>query len=370
MRVKFLDVGATYAELQDEIDKSVKKVLQSGHYLFGENVTNFESEFAQYCQCSHCVTVGSGLDALELMLKAYNISQGDEVIVPSNTYIATILAVSNVGATPVFVEPDGLSHNLDPEKLESAITKKTKAVIAVHLYGQTADIKKIKPICEQNNILLLEDAAQAHGAEHYGKRAGSLGDAAGFSFYPGKNLGAFGDGGAITTNDESVAEYIRTARNYGSEKKYYNSMKGVNSRLDEIQAAILRIKLKHLDRWNSQRNKTAQCYLEHLNTNPDLTLPVCIEGNKHVWHLFVVRSGRRNELMSYLKDQGIDSIIHYPVPPYKQVAYKEFSHLSEQFSLTNRLSDEILSLPMGPHLNIPEVEKVCDVINNFLNKES
>jgi len=368
MRVKFLDVGATYMELQAEIDRSIKEVLESGSYIMGENVTNFEREFAQYCQSKHCITVGSGLDALELVLKAYQIGSGDEVIVPSNTYIATILAVSNVGAIPVFVEPDNRSYNIDPKKLVPAITKRTKAVIAVHLYGQTADIENIKPICEQNNIVLIEDAAQAHGAEHHGQKAGSLGNAAGFSFYPGKNLGAYGDGGAVTTNDDAIAEYIRIARNYGSEKKYYNLIKGLNSRLDEIQAAVLRVKLKYLDQWNARRDKNAQYYLEHLNKdNPDLILPECSKGNKHVWHLFVVRTSRRDELISYLENQGIDSIIHYPIPPYKQLAYKEFYHLSEKFPLTNKISDEIVSLPMGPHLNPSEIERVCEVVNAFFN---
>ncbi|MCD6093773.1 MAG: DegT/DnrJ/EryC1/StrS family aminotransferase [Candidatus Omnitrophica bacterium] len=371
MKVKFLDLSAAYSELKTEIDDVVRKVLENGWYILGENVEQFEREFAEYCGSKYCVSVGSGLSALELILKAYQIGPGDEVIVPANTYIATVLAVSNVGATPVFVEPEEKTYNIDSSKIEEKVTKNTKAIIAVHLYGQTANVRKIKTICEKYNLRLIEDAAQAHGAEHFGKKAGSLGDSAAFSFYPGKNLGAFGDGGAVTTNDDSVAEYIRIARNYGSEKKYYNSVKGVNSRLDEIQAAILRVKLKYLDQWNAQRNKIAQYYIEHMNSNHkgDFILPQCSEGNKHVWHLFVIRTIKREKLIDYLNSHSIGWLIHYPIPPYLQVAYKEINHLSEQFPLTNRLSNEIVSLPMGPHLTQQEVEYVCCVMNNFIGEK-
>lgn len=367
MKVKFLDLIAAYLELKIEIDDALRKVLENGRYILGEDVEQFEREFAQYCGSKYCVSVGSGLSALELILKAYQIGPGDEVIVPSNTYIATVLAVSNVGALPVFVEPDVKTYNIDSTKIEAAITGRTKAIIAVHLYGQTADIKRIRPICQRYSLKLIEDAAQAHGAEHFGKKAGSLSDAAGFSFYPGKNLGAYGDGGAITTNDESVAKYVRIARNYGSEKKYYNSIKGVNSRLDEIQAAILRVKLKYLDQWNARRNKIAQYYLDHINSNKreDFILPKCLKGNTHVWHLFVVRLIKRDEFLIYLKENGIDCLIHYPVPPYSQVAYKEMNHIKEKFPITNRLSDEIVSIPIGQHLTQQEIEYICRTINVY-----
>lgn len=368
MEVPFLDIGATYSELEGEIDTAIKKVLKGGWYILGENVNQFETEFAEYCQSKYCVSVASGLDALVLILKAYKIGEGDEVIVPSNTYIASALAISNVGAIPVFVEPDVKTYNIDPAKIEAAITKKTKAVMAVHLYGQTADIRNIKPICERYSLKLIEDAAQAHGAEHYGQKAGSLGDAAGFSFYPGKNLGAYGDGGAITTNDEAVAEYIRVARNYGSEKKYYNSIKGLNSRLDEMQAAVLRVKLKYLDQWNIRRDRTAQYYLECLNPDKKegLNLPGCAEGNKHAWHLFVIRTSKRNGLIEHLNEHSVGWLIHYPVPPYMQVAYKELNHFGKQYYLTEQLTGEILSLPIGPHLTRQQMEYVGDMLNAFV----
>ncbi len=368
MKVPFLDINATYSEIKEEIDKVIGQVLHKGQYIIGENVEKFEKEFAEYCQSRYCVSVGNGLNALELILRAYQIEEGSEVIVPSNTYIATVLAISNVGATPILVEPDEITFNIDPLKIEAKITDKTKAIIAVHLYGQTADIKNIKPICKRYKLKLIEDAAQAHGAEHGGVKAGSLGDASGFSFYPSKNLGAYGDGGAITTNDKNVAEYIRVARNYGSEKKYYNSIKGVNSRLDEIQAAILRVKLKYLDQWNMRREKVAQYYFSNLNPNKNnnFVVPRCIQGNKHVWHLFVVRTAKRDTLISYLKKNSIGYLMHYPVPPYMQDAYKELRYLSKHFSLTNKLSDEIISLPMGPHLKEEQVGYVCRVVNNFI----
>lgn len=371
MRVNFLDLSTAYLEIKKEIEDAVRKVLESGWYILGENVESFEKEFASYCGSKYCVSVGSGLSALELILKAYQIKTEDEVIVPANTYIATVLAISNVGATPVFVEPDEKTYNIDPDRIEAAVTKKTKAVIAVHLYGQTADIKRIKFICKRYNLKLIEDAAQAHGAEHWGKKAGALGDAAGFSFYPSKNLGAYGDGGAVTTNDRSVAEYIRVARNYGSEKKYYNSVKGVNSRLDEIQAAILRIKLRYLDKWNGKRNEIARYYKERLNPDKskNFIVPECLKENKHVWHLYVARTAKREKLISHLNKNNIGHLIHYPIPPYKQDAYKESKHLSKKFSLTNKLSDEVISLPIGPHLTQGQVEYVREVVNNFIQNE-
>ncbi|MBM3249795.1 MAG: DegT/DnrJ/EryC1/StrS family aminotransferase [Candidatus Omnitrophica bacterium] len=368
MQIKFLDLSAAFLELRSEIEEAVSKALEKGQYILGENVSLFEEEFARYCGVKFCVGVGNGLDALELILRACGFGAGDEVIVPANTYIATVLAVSNVGATPVFVEPDEGTFNIDPEKIEAAITEKTKAVMPVHLYGQAVRIDSIREVCQRHGLKLIEDAAQAHGAKHFGKKAGSLGDAAGFSFYPGKNLGACGDGGAVTTNDERIAEYIRIARNYGSEKKYYNSLKGVNSRLDEVQAAILRVKLRYLDEWNSRRQKIARYYLEHINPakKDGFILPVCLEENEHVWHLFVIRAKERQKLIAHLKENGVDTLIHYPVPPYSQVAYKEINHLSKNFALTNKLSDEILSLPMGPHLSFDEASYVCKAVNDFI----
>jgi len=368
MQVKIFDLAASYLELKKEIDTALEIVMKKGWFVLGENVKAFEKEFADFCGVKYCLGVGSGFDALALMLKAYDIKKGDEVIVPADTYIATILAVSKAGATPVFVEPDLQSYNIDPEKIEAVITKKTKAVMAVHLYGQPADITRIKPICQRHNIKLFEDAAQAHGAEHNHVKAGALGDAAAFSFHPTKNLGAFGDAGAVMTNDMNAAEYVRMIRSYGAKDKYKYNIKGVNSRLDELQAAVLRIKLKYLNRWNKRRSEIAKYYLKNLNPKrkDGFTLPSITPGNTHVWHLFVVRSSRRDQLMKYLKDNNIECLVHYPVPPYKQEAYKEMAYLSERFKATNQMADEILSLPIGPHMDNNQAAYVCDTINKFL----
>jgi len=369
MDVPFLDLKETYLALEDEIDAAVKSVLKGGWYILGENVRRFEAEFAAYCGCRHCVGVGSGMDALELMLKAHGIGPGVEVIVPANTYIATALAVSRVGAIPILIEPDPNTCNLDPSRIEPALTPKTRAVMAVHLYGQTADMTTIQSICQKHDLKLLEDAAQAHGAMHHGIKAGALGDGAGFSFYPGKNLGAFGDGGAVVTNDPNVADYVRTARNYGSEKKYYNALKGMNSRLDELQAAVLRVKLKHLDPWNQRRSEIAQLYRDQIEPQgSELVLPHVEDGNQHVWHLFTIRSTRRNELQAFLKNRGIGTLIHYPVPLYRQEAYKELRHLNDSFPISNAISEQILSLPMGPHLSREAALHVCEELNRFFKK--
>ncbi|MFQ5445250.1 MAG: DegT/DnrJ/EryC1/StrS family aminotransferase, partial [Nitrospinales bacterium] len=269
------------------------------------------------------------------------------------------------------VEPDPNTYNIDPLKIESALTSKTKAVLAVHLYGQTADMNRIKIICQNHGIKLLEDAAQAHGAEHYGVKAGALGDGAGFSFYPGKNLGAFGDGGAVITNDPGVAEYVRRARNYGSEKKYYHSLKGVNSRLDEIQAAILRVKLKYLDEWNTRRSHIADFYLNQLKPyENELVLPKTEEGNKHVWHIFTVRSSRRDELLAHLHNNQVSTLIHYPIPPYRQIAYQDLHSLRDDYPITNSLSDQIFSLPMGPHFSEEQASSVCQAMKTFFENSS
>ena len=366
MKVPFLDLKVTYLELADEIDLAIKRVLEGGWYILGENVRCFEEEFAAYCGSKYCVGVGSGIDALELLLKAHGIGTGDEVVVPANTYIATALAVSNVGATPVLVEPDPRTCNIDPFEIEAVITSKTRAVMAVHLYGQTADMKRIKGICREYNLKLFEDAAQAHGAMHFGVKAGSLSDGAGFSFYPGKNLGAFGDGGAVLTDERDVAEYVRIARNYGSEKKYYNAIKGMNSRLDELQAAILRVKLRHLDEWNRRRSKVARLYLDRLEArDEELVLPQIGEGNSHVWHLFTVRSTRRDSLRAHLKQEEVGTLIHYPVPLYSQAAYQEMSSLRKNYPISDAISERILSLPIGPHLSIEAAQYVCKAVNSF-----
>lgn len=371
MRIPFLDISATYRELKSDIDRAIRDVLRKGIFILGENVKKFEEEFARYCGVRYCVGVGNGMDALELLLRAYNIGTGDEVIIPANTYIATSLVVNLVGATPVLVEPDEATYNINPKKIEKAITKKTKAIIPVHLYGQCANIKEIKPICKKYNLICIEDAAQAQGALHYGKRAGSLGDSAGFSFYPGKNLGAYGDAGAIVTSDKKVAEYVRIARNYGSEKKYYNMIKGFNTRLDEIQATVLRVKLKYLDEWNRRRQKIADYYLGNLNPqqNPDLILPKVGKGNKHIWHLFVVRTNKRAKFIKALDLNGIGWLIHYPLPLYKQKAYKESNHLSKNFPLSNRLSDEVISIPIGPHLTLNQAKYISKVVNAFVSNQ-
>ncbi len=369
MNVPFLDLKQTYLELAEEVDAAVKSVLKNGWYILGENVESFENEFATYCGCKHCLGVASGLDALQLLLKAYGIGPGDDVIVPANTYIATVLAISNIGANPVLVEPDPLSCNIDPHRIEEALTLRTKAVMAVHLYGQTADMRHIQLICRRNGIRLFEDASQAHGASHFGVRAGALGDAAGFSFYPGKNLGAFGDAGAVTTNDDDVADYIRMARNYGSEKKYFNSVKGINSRLDEIQAAVLRIKLKYLDEWNSRRSEIARLYLEFLNFFGNRLIPPVIgDGNIHVWHVFTVKSNQRDALNVYLNQKGIGTLIHYPVPPYSQTAYNELNHLKDNYPISDAIADQTLSLPMGPHLTKEQVDYVWETVNAFFKQ--
>jgi len=366
MKISFLDLKKTYLELKDEIDTAVESVLKGGWYILGENVRRFEEEFAAFCGCRYCVGVGSGIDALELLLKAHRIGPGDEVVVPANTYIATALAVSRTGAIPVLVEPDPRTCNIDPFEIEAVITSKTRAVMAVHLYGQTADMKRIKKICRKCGLKLFEDAAQAHGAMYFGVKAGSLGDGAGFSFYPGKNLGAFGDGGAVLTDERDVAEYVRIARNYGSEKKYYNAIKGMNSRLDELQAAVLRVKLRHLDEWNRRRSEVAGLYLDRLEAwDEELVLPQIGEGNTHVWHLFTVRSTRRDALRAHLEKEGIGTLIHYPIPLYNQAAYQEMSSLRKNYPISDAISERILSLPIGPHLSIEAAQYVCKAVNSF-----
>jgi dTDP-4-amino-4,6-dideoxygalactose transaminase len=357
MTVPFLDVKAAYEELKDKIDNAVARVLASGWYLLGEEITAFEREFGAYCDVKHCIGVANGLDALHLILRAMEIGPGDEVIVPANTYIATWLAVSYAGATPVPVEPSELTYNIDPALIESAITPRTKAIMPVHLYGQPAEMEPITAIAHKHGLRVIEDAAQAQGARYQGKRTGGLADAAGFSFYPGKNLGALGDAGAVTTNDDRVAEQVRLLRNYGSAVKYQHQLKGFNSRLDEIQAAILRVKLEHLDEWNSRRQRVAELYQQQLS-NADVVLPQCADACEPVWHVFVVRSRQRDALQNYLSANGIGTLIHYPTPPHLQPAYVDLGYRRGAFPLSERIAAEVLSLPIGPHLSLQTIDYV------------
>lgn len=349
MTVPFLDLKAPYLELKEELDAAYRRVMESGWYILGREVELFEQEFAGYCGAKHCIGVGNGLDALHLILRAMDIGPGDEVIVPSHTFIATWLAVTYAGATPVPVEPDERTYNLDPARIERAITKKTRAIMPVHLYGQPADMDSITAIANKHGLKTVEDAAQSHGARYKGRKTGCLSDAAGFSFYPGKNLGAFGDGGAVITNDTALAEKVRMLGNYGSEIKYHHGLKGVNSRLDELQAAFLRVKLRHLDRWNAHRSTLATRYLDLLRET-DLILPHVPDWAEPVWHLFVVRSRRRDDLQQRLKGAGIDTLIHYPIPPGSQQAYQDLGCQREQYPIAFALSESVLSLPIGPHL--------------------
>lgn len=362
--VPFLELRDTYLEIKEELDDAYRRVLNSGWYILGEEVKAFEGEFAAYCGTKHCVGVGNGLEALQLILRAYGIGVGDEVIVPANTYIATWLAVSNAGATVVPVEPDGRTYNIDPSRIGAAVTRRTKAILPVHLYGQPADTGPINEIAQKNGLKVIEDAAQAHGARYRDQRVGSLGHAAGWSFYPTKNLGAYGDAGAVTTDDGGLADKVRFLRNYGSKSKYYNAEKGINSRLDELQAALLRVRLKHLDEWNSRRTRVAARYFEALRET-DLMLPTVCHGADPVWHLFVVRSARRDELQKHLKSVGVTTLVHYPVPPHLQEAYSELNLPAGSLPITEAIHREVLSLPMGPHLSDLAVERVIQAVTSF-----
>ena len=365
MRIPFLDLKAPYLELKKELDDAYNRVMNSGWYILGREVESFESEFAAYCGVKHCVGVGNGLDALHLILRAMGIGDGDEVIVPANTFIATLLSVSYAGAIPVSVEPDERSYNIDPNKIELAITKKTKAIIPVHLYGQPADMDPILEIAKKYNLKVVEDSAQAHGASYKGIRTGGLGDAAGFSFYPGKNLGAFGDGGAITTNDDVLADHIRILRNYGSPTKYNHEIQGFNSRLDELQAAFLRVKLLKLDEWNERRRVIADLYSEGLLEVPELMLPYVPDWADPVWHIFAVRTTKREQLQKHLAGLGIQTLIHYPIPPHKQKAYVAAGG-KQSLPITEAIHSSILSLPMGPTLTTLDVAQVIESISDFI----
>ena len=362
MKVPFLDLKASYLELKEEIDAAYRRVMYSGWYILDREVRAFEEEFASYCQAEHCVGTGNGLEALGFILRAYGIGEGDEVIVPANTYIATWLAVSHAGARPVPVEPDEHTYNLNPDLVEAAITPRTRAVIAVHLYGQPADIDPLKKLADKCDLKVIEDAAQAHGARYKGRRVGALGDATGFSFYPGKNLGAVGDGGAVVTNDAELADKVRVLRNYGSRAKYRNEVKGFNSRLDELQAAILRVKLTKLDEWNTRRAALAAQYSKGLSHARDFIMPFVSERAEPVWHLFVVRHPRRGAVRHHLANSGIGTLVHYPIPPHLSGAYAEEGWKPGDFPVAESMAGEVLSLPMGPHLDLETVNFVAKVL--------
>lgn len=361
--IPFLDLKLVNQKYKDELKEAIERVVDSGWYILGQEVEAFEREFADYCGVKHCIGVGNGLDALTLIIRAYGFGEGDEIIVPSNTFIASILAISANGATPILVEPELESYNIDPDLIEEKITERTKAILAVHLYGQCAKMDEINKIAKKYNLKVIEDAAQAHGAIYKGKRTGNLGDAAGFSFYPGKNLGALGDGGAITTNDDELAEKLLALRNYGSKKKYTNIFKGVNSRLDEIHAAVLRVKLKYLDDDNNIRRKIANYYLSNID-NSDLILPQVVHEDEksHVWHLFVVRSKNRDRVRGALEKNNIQTIIHYPIAPHNQLAYKEMQNYV--LPISEKIHDQIFSLPISPVLEEYHVEYIVTKINN------
>ncbi len=364
--VEFLSLKELNAQFNEELKAASNRVIDSGWYIGGSELSHFEKEFATYCGVKECIGVANGLDALILTLRAWKemgkLKDGDEVIVPANTYIASVLAITENNLVPVLVEPDEQTYNLDPNLIRKAITPKTKVILPVHLYGQLADMPAIMKIAKEFNLLVLEDSAQAHGAQIDGIKAGNWGDASGFSFYPGKNLGALGDAGAITTNDPQLADTLRALRNYGSHEKYKNLFKGVNSRLDEIQAAFLSVKLKYLDTHTEMRRKVIEQYLEGI-TNPLIKLPVVSNPDQHVWHLFVVRCESRSSLIEHLKRNDIQTLVHYPIPPHKQDAYKEFKHLS--FSLTEKIHDEVLSLPLSPVMTDEDLLRVIDAINAY-----
>jgi len=350
MNIPFLDLGAAYRELQTEIDAAVARTLASGYYIGGPEVEAFEAEFASYCGAAQAIGVANGLDALHLALRAMDIGPGDEVIVPSNTYIATWLAVSQCGATPVPVEPDVRTYNIDPALIEAAITPRTKVILPVHLYGQPADIDPILAIARKHGLRVLEDGAQAHGARYKGQRLGAHGDAVAWSFYPGKNLGAMGDGGAVTTNDAQLADRLRLLRNYGSRVKYVNEVQGYNSRLDPLQAAILRVKLEHLDDWNARRSVIAERYQQSL-VGCGLTLPHVPDWAEPVWHLYVVQHPLRDALHKALAAAAIGTLIHYPIPPHLQQAYASTVYVRGEFLIAVQIANQCLSLPIGPHLD-------------------
>lgn len=365
--IPFLDLKGINAQYRAELIEACTRVIDSGWYIQGNECKEFDKEFAQYCGSKYAIGVANGLDALILILRAYKemgvMSDGDEVIVPSNTYIASILAISQNNLVPVLVEPDICTYLIDPEKIEAKLTSKTKAILPVHLYGQTCEMDKINEIAKKYNLKVIEDSAQSHGAYFGDKRSGNLGDASGFSFYPGKNLGALGDGGAVTTNDDELAQAVRALGNYGSHKKYENLYKGVNSRLDEMQAAMLRVKLRYLDNEVEKRREIANYYLQNIK-NKNIILPTFTCKDHHVWHLFVIRTQKRGELQKYLADNRIQTLIHYPIPPHKQVAYGEWK--SENYPISEQIHSEVLSLPISGVQSLEDTKRIVELINDFI----
>jgi len=364
--IPFLDLKKINIEYESIFKITLEKVLHNGWFILGDCLKNFESEYAEYCGAKYCIGVANGLDALTLILKAYKelgiLSDGDEIIVPANTYIASILAISANNLYPVLVEPDIETYTIDVDLIEEKISSKTKAILTVSLYGQMSNLKIINEIALKHSLKVIEDAAQSQGAMHFGKKSGGMADATGHSFYPGKNLGALGDGGAITTDDAKLAEVLLGLRNYGSHKKYENIYKGVNSRLDELQAAFLSVKLVDLDIANQKRREIAELYLKGLR-NPLITLPVEADNNTHVWHLFVVRTGKREHFQKYLAENGIQTVIHYPIPPHHQLAYTELANLS--LPITEKIHREVISIPISPVMPLDQVHYVIRVINNY-----
>ena len=360
--IKFLDLEKVNNRFRDEIDLRFKNILDKGWYLQGEENQKFADDFASFCGTEYAIGVANGLDAINLIIRAFGFGVGDEIIVPSNTYIATILAISENNCTPVLVEPDINTYNINPDLIEEKITDKTKAIIVVHLYGQAVQMDKIWNLAKKYNLKVIEDSAQAHGAIYKGKRVGNLSDASAFSFYPGKNLGCMGDGGAVTTNDKELFEKVKAIANYGSDRKYHHICKGVNSRLDELQAAVLDVKLSHLDEDNNRRREISKYYRENIK-NPKIILPKVYDEKAHVWHIFAIRTEDRNALQKHLEANGIQTNIHYPTPPHKQGAYKEWENQS--YPISEEIHRTVLSLPISPVMTNEEVKKVVEVVNEF-----
>lgn len=373
MKVDFVDLKAQYAAIKQEVDTAMQKVLTNTSFILGNDVHEFEKEFARFCDSQNCVSVNSGTDALMFALQAAGIKQGDEVITTANTYIATTLAVSFLGANIRFVDCDAETYNIDVTKLEKEITPKTKAILPIHLYGQSADMKPIMEIAQKHNLKVIEDACQAHGAEYHGKNVGTFGDAGAFSFYPGKNLGAYGDGGAVVTNNARIAESITLLRNYGQKVKYHHLIKGTNSRLDTMQAAVLRVKLKYLEQWNDSRRKNAVLYNKLLANVGGIVTPTEAAYAKHIYHLYVIRvdspdkTKNRDDLLEFLKKKEIFAGIHYPIPIHMQPAYEELSKYIGSLPVTEKYSREILSLPMYPELSEEQIQFVCDAVKEYMN---
>lgn len=363
--IPFLNLQSINQKYANELKAAAARVIDSGWYILGEEVNAFETEFAAYCGVKHAIGVSNGLDALKLILKAYGFGPEDEVIVPSNTYIASILAISELGATPVLVEPSEETFNLNPDRIEDKITKKTKAILTVHLYGRVAPMNEINTIAKKHNLKVIEDAAQAQGAKLNGKRTGNLGDAAGFSFYPGKNLGALGDAGAVTTNDDELAEAVRAFRNYGSHKKYENLYKGCNHRLDEMQAAMLRVKLPYLNEENDARRVIARLYEEGIQ-NEQVILPKHALDEEQVWHVYVVRVKNREDFQQYLMENGVQTVIHYPIPPHQQKAYEEWN--LQSFPVSEAIHQEVISLPISPAQTLETTKEIIRIINDYREK--